>query len=163
MDCSTPGFPVLHYLPEFAQTHVHWVGDAIQPSHPLLSPSPSALNLSQHQGLFPWVGSSHQVAEVLEVQLQHQPFQWLFRVDFLYDWLVWSPCSTRDSEESSPAPQFESINTSALTLLYCPTLTSIHDYWKNHSFDYRRVRNIFWMWLKLMVQALFFVYKACSL
>ena len=163
MDCSTPGFPVLHYLPEFAQTHVNWVGDAIQPSHPLLSPSPSALNLSQHQGLFPWVGSSHQVAKVLEFQLQHQPFQWLFRVDFLYDWLVWSPCSTRDSQESCPAPQFESINTSALTLLYCPTLTSIHDYWNNHSFDYTRVRIIFWMWLKLMVQALFFVYKACRL
>ena len=57
MDCSTPGFPVHHQLPEFAQTHVHWVGDAIQPSHPLSSPSPPAFNLSQHQGLFQWVGS----------------------------------------------------------------------------------------------------------
>ena len=64
MDCSTPGFPVLHYLPEFAQTHVHWVGDAIQSSHPLLSPSPPTFNLSQHQGLFQCVGSSHQVAKV---------------------------------------------------------------------------------------------------
>jgi len=62
MDCSTPGFPVLHYLPEFAQTHVHWVDDGIQPSHPLLLPS-LTLNLSQHQGLFQWVGSSHQVAK----------------------------------------------------------------------------------------------------
>ena len=70
MDCSTPGFPVLHYLPEFAQTHVDWVHDAIQPSHPLSSPSPPALNLSQHQGLFQWVGSSRQVAKVLELQLQ---------------------------------------------------------------------------------------------
>ena len=65
MNCSTPGFPVLHYLLELAQTHVHWVGDAIQPSHPLLSPSPPAFNLSQHQGLFKWVSFSHQVARVL--------------------------------------------------------------------------------------------------
>ena len=72
MDCSMPGFPVLHHLPEFAQTRVHWVGDAIQPSHPLLSSYPPALNLSQHQGLFQWVSSSHQVAKVLELQLQHQ-------------------------------------------------------------------------------------------
>ena len=73
LDCSTPGFPVLHYLPESAQTHVHWVSDAIQLSHPLSSPSPPALSLSQHQGLFQWVGSSHQVAKVLELQLHHQP------------------------------------------------------------------------------------------
>ena len=64
MDCSTPGFPVLHHLPEFAQIHLHWVGDAIQPSHPLLSPSPPAFNLSQHQGLFQWVSSSPQAAKV---------------------------------------------------------------------------------------------------
>ena len=69
IECSTPGFPVLHYLPELAQTHIHWVGNAIQPSHPLSSPSPPALNLSQHQGLFQWVGSSHQVAKVSELQL----------------------------------------------------------------------------------------------
>ena len=104
MDCSMPGFPVLHYLPEFAQTHVHWVSDAIHPSHPLLPPSPLALNLSLHQGLFYWVNSSHQEAKVLELQLQHQSFQWIFRVDFLYDWLVWSPCCSRDSQESSPTP-----------------------------------------------------------
>ena len=78
MDCSTPRFPVFHHLPEFAQIHVYSVSDAIQPSHPLSSPSPPAFNLSQHQGLFQWVGSSHQVAKVLE--LQHQPFQWIFRV-----------------------------------------------------------------------------------
>ena len=83
MDCSTPGFPVLYHLPEFAQTHVYWVSDAIQPSHPLLPPSPPALNLSQHQSLFHWVSSSHQVAEVLELQPQHQSFQRIFRVDFL--------------------------------------------------------------------------------
>ena len=92
MNCRTPGFTVLRYLPEFAQTHVHWVSDAIQPSHPMSPPSPLALNLSQHQGLFQVVGSSHQMAEVLELQLQHQPFQWIFRIDFLLDWLVWSPC-----------------------------------------------------------------------
>ena len=72
--------PVHHQLPEFTQTHVHWVSDAIQPSHPLLSPSPPAFNLSQHQGLFKWVSSSHQVAKVLE---WHRSFQWIFRTDFL--------------------------------------------------------------------------------
>ena len=81
MDCSTPGFPVLHHLPELAQTHIHWVGDAIQPSHPLLSPYPPAFNLSQHQGFFQRVSSLHQVAKVLELQLQHQFFQWIFRIN----------------------------------------------------------------------------------
>ena len=123
-------------LTESAQTHVHWVGDAIQPSHPLSSPSPLALNVSQHQGLFTWVGSSHQVTKVLELQLQHQSFQWIFRVDFLQDGLLWSPCCPSNSQESSPTPQSESISSSALSLLYGPVLTSIHDYWKNHSFDY---------------------------
>ena len=83
MDCSRPGFPVFHQLPELAQTHVHWVGDAIQPSHRLSSPTPPAFNLSQHQGLFKWVSSLYQVAKVLELQLQHQSFQWIFRTDFL--------------------------------------------------------------------------------
>ena len=86
MDCSTPGFHVHHQLLETTQTHVHDVGDAIQPPHPLSSPSPPALNLSQHQGLCQRVGSSHQVAKVLEFQLQHQCFQWIFRTDFLWDW-----------------------------------------------------------------------------
>ena len=87
MDCTTPGFPVLHQLSELAQTHVHLVGDAIQLSHPLLSPSPPIFNLSQHQGLFQWVSSSHEVAKVLEFQLQHQSFQCIFRTDFLrIDW-----------------------------------------------------------------------------
>ena len=76
MDYSTPGFPVYHQLPEFAQTQVHWAGDVIQPSHPLLSPSPSVFNLSQHEGIFQGVSSSHQVAKVLELQDQHQSFQW---------------------------------------------------------------------------------------
>ena len=110
MGCSSPGFPVLHYLPEIAQNHVHWVDDAIQLSHALSSPSPPAFSLSQLQGLFQWVGSSHQVAKGLACQLQRQSFQWIFRVDFLWDWLVWSPCSPRDSPESSPAPQFNVLN-----------------------------------------------------
>ena len=84
-DCSTPGFPVHHQLPEFTQTHIHWVGDAIQLSHPLWSPSPPAFSLSRHQGLFQWVSSSHQVVKVLEFQLQHQSFQWADLV-LLKDW-----------------------------------------------------------------------------
>ena len=83
MDFSMPGFPVHHQLPELTQIHVHRVGDAIQPSHPLLSLSPPAFNLSQHQGLFKLVSSSHQVAKVLELQLQHQSFQRIFMTDFL--------------------------------------------------------------------------------
>ena len=106
MDWSSPGFSVLHCLPELAQTHAHWAGDAIQPSHPLSSPSSPALNLSQHQGLFQWVGSLHQVAKVLE--FQHQSFQWIFRVDFLWAWWVWSPCCPKDSQESL-APQVKII------------------------------------------------------
>ena len=81
MNRSTPSLPVHHQLPEFTQNHVHCIGDAIQPSHPLSSPSPPSLNLSQHQGLFKWVSSSHQVAKVLEFQLQHQSFQWTPRTD----------------------------------------------------------------------------------
>ena len=86
-------------------------------------------------GLFQWVGSSHQMAKGLEFQLQHQSFQWIFRTDLLSDGLVGSPCSPRDSQESSPTSQFKSINSSALSFLYGPTLTSIHDHWKNHSLE----------------------------
>ena len=87
MDCSTPSFPGHHQLLELAQTDVHWVSDAIQPSHPLSIPSPSAFNLFQHQGLFQWVSSSHQVAKVLEFQLHHQSFQWNSRlISFRIDW-----------------------------------------------------------------------------
>ena len=97
MDYSMLGFPVLHCLLEYGQTHDHWVSDAIQPSHPLSSLSPPALNLSQHQGLFKWVSSSHQVAKVLEFQLQHHSFQRIPRPDLLQNGLVGSPCSPRDS------------------------------------------------------------------
>ena len=107
--------------------------------HPDISPSVSpffllAFNLSQHQDLFQWISSSHQMAKVLE--LQHRSFRWIIRLDFLLDWLVWFPCCPRDSQESYPAPQFESINSLGLSLFCDPTLTAIHDYWKNHSPDY---------------------------
>ena len=98
MHCSMPGFLVHHQLPEVAQTLLHRVGDAIQPSHPLLTSSPPAFHLSQHQEIFQWVSSSHQVAKILAFKFQHQSFQWIFRTDFLEDWLVWSPCSPRDSQ-----------------------------------------------------------------
>ena len=135
MNRSTPGLSVHHQLPESTQTHVHLVDDIIQPSHPLSSPTPPALNLYQHQGLFKWVSSSYQMAKVLEFQLQHQSFQWTLRTDLLYDGLVGSPWSPRDSQASSPTPQFKSINFSALSFLYSPTLTSIHDHCKNHSLN----------------------------
>ena len=83
MDCSKPGLPVHHQLPEFPQSHIHWAGDAIQPSHSLWSPSPPIFKFSQHQGLFQWVNPSHQAAKVLEFQLQHQSFQWTPRIDLL--------------------------------------------------------------------------------
>ena len=112
MNCSMPGLPVHHHLP-----------------------SPPAPNPSQHQSLFQWVNSSHEVAKVLEFQLQHHSFQRNSRVDLLQNGLVGSPCSPRDSQESSPTPQFKGINSSTLSLLHCPTLTSIHDHWKNHSLN----------------------------
>ena len=134
MNHSTPGLPV-HQLLQFIQTHVHWVHDAIQPSHPLSSPSPPSPNPSQHQNLFQWVNSLHEVAKVLEFQFQHHYLQRNPRTDLLHNGLVGTPCSSRDSQESSPTPQFKSINSSALGLLHSPTLTSIHDHWKKHSLD----------------------------
>ena len=135
MNRSTPGLPAHHQLPEFTQTHIHRVSNAIQPSHPLSSPSPPAPNPSQHHSLFQWVNSSHEVAKVLEFQLEHQSFQRNPRADLFQKGLVGSPCSPRDSQESSPTPQFKSINSSALSLLHSPSLTSIHDHRKNHNLD----------------------------
>ena len=132
MNRSTPDLPVHHRLPEFTQTHVHRVSDAIQPSHPLSSPSPPAPNPSQHQSPFQWVNSSHEAARVLEFQLQHHSLLRNPRADLLQNGLVGSPCSPRDSQEPSPTPQFKSIDYSALSLL---SLTSIPDYWRNHGFD----------------------------
>ena len=127
MACSMPDFPVHHQLPEFTQTHLHWVSDAIQPSHPLLSPSPPAFNLSA-SGSFPvsqfFTSSGQSIGlsastSVLPMNTQ----DW-----FPLGWTVGFPCSPRGSQESSPTPQFKSINSSALSFLYSPTLTSIHDY-----------------------------------
>ena len=126
MDCSMPGFPVLHYLPEFAQIHVHWIRDSnylILWCPVLLLPSifPSIRVFSSELALYiRW--------PKLKLQLQHQSFQWIFRVDFLQDCLVWSVCCPRDSQESSPTPQFKSISSLALSILCGPTLTSVHDY-----------------------------------
>ena len=132
---STPGHPVHQQLLESTQTRVHRVNDAIQSSHPLSSPSTPTFSLSQHQGLFQWVSSSYQVAKVLEFQLQHQSLQRTPRTDLLLDGLVGCPCSPRDSQQSSPTPQFKSINSSALSFLHSPTVTSIHDHRKNNSLD----------------------------
>ena len=127
MDCSMPGPPVHHKLPGFTQTLVHWICDPTQPSPPLSSPFLLAFDLSQHQGLFKWVRSLYQVAKVLKFQLQHQSLQWTFRTDGLDG----SPCSPRGSQESSPTPQFKSINSSTLSFLHSPSLTLIHDHWKS--------------------------------
>ena len=135
VDCSTPGFPVHHQLPELAQMQVQQVNDAIQPSHPLLSPSPLTFNLSQHQGLFKWVSSFQSVTKVLEFQLQHQSFQLIFKIDFI-GWTGWISLQSKGlSQESSPTPQFKSINSLTISFLYSPALTSIHDHWKNHRLD----------------------------
>ena len=132
MDCSTPDLPILHYLLEFVQTHVHWVGHIIQSSHPLSLPSPPALNLSQHQGLsqlsqlfvsqWPCIGAS-----VFSMNIQ--------------DWFPLGSIGlislqSTDSQGSSPAPQFENINSLAFSLPYIPALTSLHDYWENYNFDH---------------------------
>ena len=137
MTWSMLGFPVFYYLPEFVRTYVHWVSDAIQLSHPLLSPSLPAPNLSQHQGVFQWVVSSHQVARVLAIQLQHQSFQWISSVHwFPLGLTCWISLKSKDFKESSTVPQFKKTNALVLILLYGPILTSIHEYRKNHIFDY---------------------------
>ena len=153
MDCSMPGFPIPHHLLKFAQVHVHCIGDAIQPSHPLSHSSPSALNLSQHQELFQWVMCSHQMTNILELQLQYQSFEWYSRlISLKIDWfdllavkgtlrsllqhhslkasIFWCPW---DFQESFPTPQFEGINSLAFCFLYSPALTAVCDHWEDHS------------------------------
>ena len=120
-----------HHLPKSVQIHVHCIGDASQLSYPLMPSSASALNLSQYQGLFQWVSYLHQMTKILEFQLQHQSFQ-VFRVDFL----VWSPCCSRDFQESSPALQFEGINSLVFCLLYGPAVTTVCEHWVDHRLDY---------------------------
>ena len=133
-NCSTPGFHIHHQLLELTQTHVHRVGDAVQPSHPLSFPSPPVFNLSQHQSL--------SVESVLNIRWSKY---WSFSfsicssneysglISLRRDWL--DLLAVQGTLKSSPTPQFKSINSSALSFLYIPTLTSIHDHWKNHSFD----------------------------
>ena len=120
MDCSTPGFPVLYYVLEFAQSHIHWVNDAIQSSHPLLLPSPPALNLSQHQGLFQWVVSLHHMACIgASASASVLPMNIWGRLPLVLTGLIL--VRPMDSQESSPAPQFKSISSSVLSLLYGTT------------------------------------------
>ena len=132
MNHSTPGLPVHHQLLEFTQTHVHRVGDAIQPSHLLSSPSPPAPNPSQHLSLFQWVNTAHEVAKVLEFQLQHQSFQWSpglisFRMDWFEFLAVQGTLKSLLKHHSSKA---SILQRSALF-----TVQLSHDYWKNHSLD----------------------------
>ena len=132
MDCSLLDFPVHYQLPELTQIHVYPVGDHPMASHPLSSPSLPAFNFPQHQGLFQSVSSLHQVAKVLEFQLQHQSFQWYSGlISFRMDWL--DLLAVQGTPKSSPTPQFKSINSSALSFFYSPVLTSIHNYLKKHS------------------------------
>ena len=134
MDCNMPGLPVQHQFPELTQTHVHWVSDAIQQSCPLSSPSPPAFNLLEHQ-----VFSNESDLHIRWPKYWSSSFsispsnEYLGLISFRMDW--GSPFIPRDSQESSPTPQFKSINSWALSFLYSLTFTSIHDYWKNHSFD----------------------------
>ena len=132
MKCSTPGFPVPHYLPEFAQTHVHWIDDAIQPSHPLLPPSPLTL--------FPSISV---FSNELALRIRW-PKYWSFSTSpsseysgfISFSIECFDLLAVQGTLRSSPAPQLENLNSLELSLLYGPTLTSLHDYWKNHSFDY---------------------------
>ena len=136
MNCSTTGLPVHHQLLEFTQTHLHRVSDAIHPSHPLSSPSPPASNppsirvFSNESTLRMRWPKYQSLSFSISPSFQRTP-----RTDLCQNGLVGSPCSPRDSQESSPTPQFKSINSSALSLHHSPTLTSIHDHRKNHSLD----------------------------
>ena len=133
MDYRTPGFPVLHSVPQFAHTLVHWVGDAIQPSHSV-SPFSSCPQPFPASGSFPvsWLFASS--GQVIGASTSFLPLT-------IQGWCSlgltgWSSCNPRDSQQSSPASQFKSINSSAPSFLYGPNLISVHDYWKNHTFDY---------------------------
>ena len=126
MDCSTPGFPVDHQLPELGETHVHWVGDAIQPSHPLTSPSPFAFNLSQHQSLYQWVHSLNQVAKVEEFSASASVFPMNIQDWFPLGWTGWIPLQSKGFSRVFFNTTVKSINSSVLSFLYIPSLTSIH-------------------------------------
>ena len=133
--CSTPGLPVHSQLPEFTQTHVHWVSDAIQSSHPLSSPSPPAFSLSQHQGLFQGVSSLHQVAKVLGVSPAASVLPMNIQDWFPLGWTGWISLQSKGFPRPFSNTTVQKHQSLAHSFLYSPTLTSIHDYWKNHSFD----------------------------
>ena len=134
VDCSTPGFPVHHQLPELTQAHVHRLGDVIQPPHSLLFPSP-AFSLSQHQGFLQWVSSPTRWPKYWSFNFSVRPSnEYAGLITFRIEWLDLLAVQGT-LQESSPTPPFKSINSSAFSFLYTPNLTSIHDYWKNWSFD----------------------------
>ena len=135
MDCSTPGLPVHHQRPEFTQTHVHCDGDAIQPFHPLVIPFSSCLPSFPASGSFQMTQFFSSGGQSIGVSASTSVLPMNTQDQFPLGWTGWIPCSPRDSQESSPTPQLRSINSLALSFLYSPTLTSIHDYWKNHSLD----------------------------
>ena len=138
MNHSTPGLPVHHQLLEFIQTHVRQVSDAIQPSHPLSSPSPPAPNPSQHQSLFQWVNSSHEVAKVLEFQLQHHSFQRNPRAHLLPNGLVGSPCSPKDSQDCLLQHYSSKASVLQRSAFFIVQVSHLYmTYWKNPSLDYR--------------------------
>ena len=136
-DCNTPGFPVLHYLSGFTQTHVHWISDAIQPSHPLSPSSPSAFSLCQHQGLFQlsqlFASGGHSIGVSVSAPVLPKSIQGWFplRLTSLISLL------SKGLLRVFSSTTIQSINSSALCLLYCPALTLVHDYWKDHSLDYK--------------------------
>ena len=136
-DCPIPGFPVLHQLPEFTQTHILWVSDAIQPSHPLSAPSPPALNLCQHQGLFQWISSSHKVAKYWSFSFSISPSN-EYKCWFTLGLTGLIPLLSKGLSRVFHNTTGGKHQFLVFSLLYnCPTITFIHDYWKNHSFDYR--------------------------
>ena len=133
-DCSTPDFPVLHHLPDFTQTHVHWVSDSIQPSHPLSSPPPTAFNLSQHQGVFQChflpSGDQNTGVSALTSVLPMNTQDWS-----PLRWTGWISLQIKGLSRIFSNKHFKSISSSVVSFLYSPTLTSIHDHRKNHSLD----------------------------
>ena len=135
MDCNTPGFPVLHHLSEFAQTHVHWISDAIQPYQSLWPPLSPAPNLSQHQSLFQWVNSSHEVAKVLEFSTSASVLPMNTQDWSPLGWTGWISLQSKGLSRVFPTTTVQKHQFFGISFLYTPTLTSIHDYRKNYSFD----------------------------
>ena len=136
MDCITPGFPVYHQLPELAQSHVHWVGDAIQPSHPLFPTSPPAFNLSQHQGLFQWVSSLHQLAQSIGASASASVLPMNIQDWFPLGLTGLISLMSKGLSRVLFNTSVQKHQSSALSFLYGPTFISIHDYWKKHDFDF---------------------------